>query len=180
MGLIHRDLKPGNLIASELGGIPDVLKLLDFGLVRATPREPGLEMLSFQGFIAGTPAYLSPEQAAGRMEVDARSDIYSLGAVGYFLLAGRPPFEGETPHHVMVAHLERAVPPLEAPGRDVPPDLEAVIRRCLQKDPADRFPDVMTLQQALAACRCADLWTESAAAEWWQANPINECSSENA
>ncbi len=91
MGLIHRDLKPpGNLIASELGGILDVLKLLDFGLVHATPREPGWKKLSFQGFIAGTPAYLSPEQAAGRTEVDARSDIYSLGAVGYFLLAGRP------------------------------------------------------------------------------------------
>ncbi|MGD0045099.1 MAG: serine/threonine-protein kinase, partial [Isosphaeraceae bacterium] len=90
MGLIHRDLKPGNLIASELGGILDVLKLLDFGLVHATPREPGWKKLSFHGFIAGTPAYLSPEQAAGRTEVDARSDIYSLGAVGYFLLAGRP------------------------------------------------------------------------------------------
>ena len=180
MGLIHRDLKPGNLIASELGGIPDVLKLLDFGLVHAAPREPGWEKLSFQGFIAGTPAYVSPEQAAGRMEVDARSDIYSLGAVGYFLLAGRPPFEGETPHHVMVAHLEQPVPPLRVRGREIPPDLEAVIRRCLEKDPADRFPDVMSLNEALAACRCADHWTESAAAEWWQAHPINQCSSENA
>jgi len=179
MGLIHRDLKPGNLIASELGGIPDVLKLLDFGLVHATLREPGWEKLSFQGLIAGTPAYLSPEQAAGRTEVDARSDIYSLGAVGYFLLAGRPPFEGETPHHLMVAHLEQPVPPLRVPGREIPPDLEAVILRCLEKDSANRFPDVMSLHQALAACLCADLWTESAAAEWWQAHSRNECCSED-
>jgi eukaryotic-like serine/threonine-protein kinase len=174
IGLIHRDLKPGNLITSDLGGSPDVLKLLDFGLVQASPREPGWEKLSFQGFIAGTPAYLSPEQAAGRTEVDARSDIYSLGAVGYFLLAGRPPFEGATPHHLMVAHLEQPVPPLRVPGREIPPDLEAVIRRCLEKDPANRFPDVISLHQSLAACLCADLWTENAAAEWWKVHPPNE------
>jgi eukaryotic-like serine/threonine-protein kinase len=179
MGLIHRDLKPGNLIASKLGGIPDVLKLLDFGLVHGTHREPGWEKLSFQGFIAGTPAYSSPEQAGGQREVDARSDIYSVGAVGYFLLEGRPPFEGETPHHVMVAHLEQPVPPLRAPGQEIPPDLEAVIRQCLEKDPANRFPDVMSLHQALAACACADLWTESVAAEWWLAHSQNECCSEN-
>ncbi len=179
MGLIHRDLKPGNFIVSELGGIPDVLKLLDFGLVHAAPREAGWEKLSFQGFIAGTPAYLSPEQATGRTEVDARSDIYSLGAVGYFLLSGHPPFEGETLHHVMVAHLEQAVPPLPAPGREIPPDLEAVIQQCLEKDPANRFPDVISLNQALAACHCADLWTESAAGEWWRAHPLNELRQEN-
>ena len=103
LGLIHRDFKPSNRITCELGGVPDVLKILDFGLVRGAPRELGWEKLSFQGFIEGTPAYVSPEQAACRMEVDARSDIYSLGAIGYFLLAGRPPFEGDTPHHVMVA-----------------------------------------------------------------------------
>ena len=94
-----------------------MLKILDFGLVRGAPRELGWEKLSFQGFIEGTPAYVSPEQAACRMEVDARSDIYSLGAIGYFLLAGRPPFEGDTPHHVMVAHLEQPVPPLRVCGR---------------------------------------------------------------
>ena len=180
LGLIHRDLKPSNLITCELGGVPDVLKILDFGLVRGAPRELGWEKLSFQGFIEGTPAYVSPEQAACRMEVDARSDIYSLGAIGYFLLAGRPPFEGDTPHHVMVAHLEQPVPPLRVCGREIPPDLEAVIGRCLEKDPADRFPDVMSLHQALGSCVCADLWTESAAAEWWEAHPISQCSSENA
>jgi serine/threonine-protein kinase len=78
----------------------------------------------------------------------------------------------------MVAHLEQAVPPLRVPGLEIPPDLEAVIRRCLEKDQANRFPDVMSLHQALAACRCADLWTESVAAEWWQAHSQNECCSE--
>jgi serine/threonine-protein kinase len=168
LGLVHRDLKPGNFIVSQLGGVPDVLKLLDFGLVRNTPGNPDHERLSFHGYVIGTPAYLSPEQAAGQRDLDARSDLYSLGAVGYFLLSAHAPFQGRTPHHVMVAHLEQPVPPLCAPGGTIPADVEAVIRRCLAKDPSDRYPDVLSLEGALAACTCAAEWTESRAARWWQ------------
>jgi len=103
-----------------------------------------------------------------------------LRAVGYFFLAGHPPFKGETFLDLLIAHRQQPVPPSSLPGRDVPADLEAVIRRCLEQDPANRFPDVMSLHQALAACRRADLWTESAAAQWWQAHPIDECASETA
>jgi len=181
LGLIHRDLKPSNLLASQLGGMPDVLKVLDFGLVHTAPEEQDSERMTLQSYMAGTPAYVSTEQIAGGGKlVDARSDIYSLGAVGYFLLAGHPPFKGETFLDLLIAHRQEPVPSSFLPGTDVPADLDAVIRRCLEKDPANRFPDVMSLHEALAACRCADLWTESAAAEWWKARPINECSSENA
>ena len=79
--------------------------------------------------------------------------------------------KAETFLELLIAHRQEPVPPSSLPGRDVPADLEAVIRRCLERDPANRFPDVMSLHQALAACRCADLWTESAAAQWWQAHP---------
>jgi len=181
LGLIHRDLKPSNLLASPMGGMPDVLKVVDFGLVHTAPGEQDLERMGLQSDMAGTPAYISPEQIAGDgKRVDGRCDIYSLGAVGYFLLAGHPPFKGETFLELLIAHRQEPVPPSALPGRDVPADLEAVIRRCLERDPANRFPDVMSLHQALAACRCADLWTESAAAEWWQTHPIDECASETA
>jgi serine/threonine-protein kinase len=170
-GLIHRDIKPGNLMTSLLGGTPDVLKLLDFGLVRKAPRDLEQERLSLHGSIVGTPAYLSPEQASGQWDLDARSDIYSLGAVGYYLLSGHPPFKGKTPHHVMVAHLEHPVPPLSVPGREIPPDLEGVISRCMEKNPAQRFPSARSLEEALADCDCANEWTEAMAARWWQDQP---------
>jgi serine/threonine-protein kinase len=168
LGLVHRDIKPGNLIVSQLGGVPDVLKLLDFGLVRSAPGDRDQERLSLQGYVIGTPAYLSPEQASGQRDLDARSDIYSLGSVGYFLLSGHPPFEGKTLHHVMVAHREQPVPPLCAAGGTIPADVEAVIRRCLEKDPSHRSPDVVSLEHALAECTCAEEWTQSKAARWWQ------------
>ncbi len=177
LGLIHRDIKPSNLIACQLGGISDIVKLLDFGLVKTTSGTQDPEGLTLRGLIAGTPAYLSPEQAASRGELDARSDIYSLGTVGYFLLTGRPPFEGETPVHLLMAHLQQAAPPLSASGRECPADLEAVIARCLEKNPDDRFQDVIVLERALAACQCAGHWTESEAARWWEAHRAVEAHS---
>jgi eukaryotic-like serine/threonine-protein kinase len=174
LGLIHRDIKPSNLIACQLGGISDIVKLLDFGLVKTTSATRDLEVLTLRGLVAGTPAYLSPEQADSRGDLDARSDIYSLGSVGYFLLTGRPPFEGETPLHLLMAHLQQAAPPLSAPGRECPADIEAVIARCLEKDRDDRFPDATVLERALAACQCSDRWTESEAASWWEEHRAEE------
>jgi eukaryotic-like serine/threonine-protein kinase len=174
LGLIHRDIKPSNLIACQLGGISDIVKLLDFGLVKTTSATRDLEVLTLRGLVAGTPAYLSPEQAASRGDLDARSDIYSLGSVGYFLLTGHPPFEGETPLHLLMAHLQQAAPPLSAPGRECPADLEAVIARCLEKNRDDRFPDATVLERALAACHCSDRWTESDAARWWEEHRAEE------
>jgi serine/threonine-protein kinase len=123
--------------------------LLDFGLVRPTSNA-GDERLTQEGTIYGTPAYLSPEQADGRDNLDARSDVYSLGAVAYFLLAGRAPFAGRSVMLTIVAHLTDPPEPLTSHRPDVPAELEAVVLRCLAKNPADRFPDMDSLDVALA------------------------------
>src|SRR5947209_11735649 len=91
IGLIHRDIKPGNVFVAQRGGLYDVAKLLDFGLVKPVTELPAAR-LTQEGAIAGTPLFMSPEQAQGHPDLDARSDIYSLGAVAYNLLSGRPPF----------------------------------------------------------------------------------------
>jgi serine/threonine-protein kinase len=149
-GLTHRDIKPGNVMICERGGIRDVAKLLDFGLVRPPRCETDGEKLTQDGMVTGTPAYLSPEQADGRDDVDVRSDIYSLGALAYFLLTGRPPFAGRSTINTLAAHLyEKPQPPSEF-RPDVPADLEAVVLRCLAKEPAERFQDVKSLERALA------------------------------
>lgn len=146
-GLTHRDVTPGNILVCERGGVHDLAKLLDFGLVRGPLMGGEGGKLTLKGAIAGTPAFMSPEQAAGLEGLDGRSDLYSLGAVAYFLLAGRPPFVREAAVEVMAAHLrEGASPP---PG---PEDLQAVVLRCLEKDPARRFADAGALEQALARC----------------------------
>src|SRR5262249_38675209 len=112
LGLIHRDIKPGNVMICERGGIPDVAKLLDFGLVLPPISEANETKLTRDGMIAGTPAYISPEQAGGEETVDARSDIYSLGALAYFLLTGQPPFAGRSGMKMLAAHLyEQPEPP---------------------------------------------------------------------
>jgi serine/threonine-protein kinase len=113
---------------------------------------------------------MSPEQARGQGDLDARSDIYSLGAVAYALLSGRPPFERASPLEVMIAHAHDAVVPPSQFQADVPTDLERVILRCLAKRPEDRFQDIDSLEQALADCAAADQWTQAQAARWWQGN----------
>src|SRR5205807_384146 len=144
----------------------DVAKLLDFGLVKPVAEIPSAR-LTQDGAVSGTPLFMSPEQARGLGDVDARSDIYSLGAVAYALLTGRPPFERTSPLEVMIAHArDEAVPPSQLHA-DVPADLEAVIVRCLAKRPEDRFQDAESLEQALAECAVADEWTQSDAARWW-------------
>jgi serine/threonine-protein kinase len=124
--LIHRDVKPGNVLVCQRGGQHEVAKLLDFGLVRANSLAGDVEKLTGDGAIAGTPAYMSPEQAAGKVEVDARSDLYSLGAVAYFLLTGQPPFVRDSTVQTLAAHLAE---PVVAPDRhrpDIPDDLQSV------------------------------------------------------
>jgi serine/threonine-protein kinase len=152
-GLTHRDIKPGNVMVCERGGIPDVAKLLDFGLVLPPGGQADGEKLTQDRAITGTPAYLSPEQAGGQEAVDARSDLYSVGALAYFLLTGRPPFAGRSSVKMLAAHLYEEPEPLSARRTDVPRDLEAVVLRCLAKNPEARFPDAESLDAALAACQ---------------------------
>jgi serine/threonine-protein kinase len=175
LGLVHRDIKPANVMVCERGGAHDVVKLLDFGLVKAVGLGGGDDKLTQEGVLAGTPAYMSPEQAAGQEGLDARADIYSLGAVAYFLLAGQPPFPRGSALAAIAAHLREPVRPLAGIRTDVPADLEAVVLRCLEKDPARRFADVGGLGEALASCGCAGQWSEEMAARWWQAQASRAC-----
>src|SRR5262245_10047837 len=164
-GLIHRDIKPGNVMICERGGIRDVAKLLDFGLVLPPAGDADADKLTQDGTVAGTPAYLSPEQAGGQEAVEARSDIYSVGALAYFLLTGFPPFPVRTAMKTIAAHLYEVPEPLSRRRTDVPADLEAVILRCLAKEPNARFPDAESLNAALSSCCVADQWTAKGAAQ---------------
>jgi serine/threonine-protein kinase len=166
-GLIHRDIKPANIFAAQRGGVYDVAKLLDFGLVKPVIEDQPIH-LTADGSIAGSPLFMSPEQALGDAKPDARSDIYSLGAVGYYLLTGRPPFESDKPIKVLFAHAhEPVLPPTKLlPG--IPADLEQVILRCLAKKPAERFQSAAVLRDALTACERADRWNRASAAAWWK------------
>jgi serine/threonine-protein kinase len=137
LGLLHRDLKPANLFAAVRGGHYDVAKLLDFGLAKPLS-DLDTAQLTADGTITGSPLYMSPEQATGDKEPDPRSDIYSMGGVLYYLLAGRPPFEDEKPLKVLISHAHDPVPPLSQFRDDVPLDLEGVVMRCLSKNPEDR------------------------------------------
>ena len=133
--------------------------------VSARPSTAGL---SGEGQVLGTPLFMSPEQARGGRELEERSDIYSLGAVAYYLLTGRPPFDEGDGKEVMIAHARDPVIPPSQLQAGIPEDLEHVVLRCLAKDPSSRFPDADHLDQALGECACATEWDLSRAARWWR------------
>ena len=166
LGLVHRDLKPANVFVAVRGGETDVAKVLDFGLVKLT-REPEAAVLSREMTVSGTPQYMAPEQAMADRSLDARADIYALGAMMYTTLTGRPPFTGENAFAVMMAHARDPVVPPSKVRPDIPEDLERVVLSCLAKKAADRFPDVKTLRKALAACVSAADWDSEKAERWW-------------
>jgi serine/threonine-protein kinase len=175
-GLIHHDVKPSNIFAARRGQMDDVAKLLDFGLVLpvAAARGPqpagaatATSASAGPGRILGTPMFMSPEQSLGDRDLDERSDIYSMGAVAYYLLTGRPPFDRGGSVGVMIAHAYEPVIPPSSLRAGIPEDLERVVLRCLAKDPSARFPDALSLERALGACACAADWDQDRAARWW-------------
>ena len=169
-GLIHRDIKPGNIHVTERGGEYDVVKLLDFGLVAyhvdletppdATKAEAAdgsggdskESHITGDGHILGTPAFMSPEQAQG-IEVEARSDLYSLGCVAYFALVGRAPFDRPTVAASWDAHINVPPPRPSETRAAVPADLDAIILRCLAKHKEERYASARELEDALANCQ---------------------------
>jgi serine/threonine-protein kinase len=168
IGLIHRDIKPENVILCERGGIPDVAKVVDFGLVRDLEPASGAR-LTQANVIHGTPLYLSPEAIRAPDAVDARSDLYGLGAVGYYLLTGTHVFGGATTVEVCSHHLHsQPVPPSERLGRPVPAGLERLILACLEKEPARRPATAAELRDALGDLDDVGSWGERDAREWWQ------------
>jgi eukaryotic-like serine/threonine-protein kinase len=169
-GLIHRDVKPSNIIASYRGGVADLCKLLDFGMVKDIQRQDVETELTKRGGIAGTPAFMSPEQASGHAAIDGRSDIYCLGAVGYYLLTAKVPFSG-TAIEIMAAHLYRLPTPIVELVNDVPEDIAELVHQCLEKDPSRRFQTAGELQERLEQLAAKYPWTPVQSLNWWQAVP---------
>jgi hypothetical protein len=171
VGLIHRDIKPANVFLCDRGGIPDSVKVLDFGLVKhvSDSRQAlaGTEFDNEEG-IVGTPNFIAPETIKDCNRSDVRSDLYSLGALGYFLLTGREVFDGDSISELCRKHLtEIPVPPGARIGKTFDPRLESLLMRCLEKDPAARSQSARELAQSLAACRLAEQWTLERRAAWW-------------
>jgi hypothetical protein len=168
IGLIHRDIKPANIALCERAGVHDVVKVLDFGLVK----ELGTDSASTTtAALTGTPLYLSPEAITAPEKVDGRSDLYAVGAVAFWLLTGTHVFEGKTIVEVCSHHLHtQPESPSARLGSHVPADLEAVIARCLEKDPEKRYASAEALAHAFDACESIDDWGDALAADWWKNN----------
>ena len=164
-GLIHRDIKPGNIFVSERGGIRDYTKLLDFGVVREVKVTPSPSSTVIM--VAGTPAFMAPEQVTHPTQTDARSDIYSLGMVAYYMLTGQIPFKGKSAIEIMMAQIHDDPDPPSAHQSGIPADVEAIVLKCLEKDPDKRMPNAHELRQALLQCDCARDWTLEKANAWW-------------
>ncbi len=170
IGLIHRDIKPSNIILTRRGGLLDFVKLVDFGLVKVV--DPGTaEALTPFDSIVGTPLYLAPEAIRRPEQSDARSDLYAVAAVGYFLLTGRPPFEGRSVTDILFQQVSiDPEPPSARRAHTVTPDLELLLLRCLAKDPANRPASARAMAEALENIS-ASAWTSSDAEAWWQTHP---------
>ena len=170
LGLIHRDIKPGNIFLCRRGGVPDCVKVLDFGLVReyraeaAEAADAGDEQL-----IEGTPWFMPPEAIKGSAPADPRSDLYSLGALGYFLLTGQYIFDAETIAEVHEKQLTAVpIPPSERTTNPISPELERILLCCLEKDMGQRPQSAADLRLWLLATPAAAEWTLEARATWWE------------
>lgn len=149
LGLLHGDVKPANVVLCGPGGGDEHVKILDFGLAREIPGT-GRRSASPAAEVAGTPLYLSPEALVAPEQVDGRSDLYAVGAIGYFLLTGVPPFSGKTALQVFLQHVHAApVPPSKLAKRPIPPELEATILSCLAKAAGERPESAAALCRAL-------------------------------
>ena len=146
-GVVHRDIKPDNILLDAVTGRPMVT---DFGIARAMDSS-GDSRLTATGMAIGTPAYMSPEQAAGDREIDGRSDLYSLGVLGYQMLTGEPPFNAGSTPAMLVKHISEVPIPVQQRRNDVPTDLARTVMMLLEKDPKDRFPSASALVAALDA-----------------------------
>jgi eukaryotic-like serine/threonine-protein kinase len=165
---IHRDIKPANVFVCRGRALPDLVKVLDFGLVKDLAGAESGPDLTVAGALVGTPLYIAPESITRASGPDARTDLYSLGAVAYRLLCGSPPFAGRTSVEVCAHHLHTpALPPSERTHRPIPADLEAVVMRCMQKAPEERFATAMDMTAALDRCADAQAWTLATAQAWW-------------
>ncbi len=165
--LVHRDIKPANVMLTERGGVPDVVKILDFGLVKEEGTMQASPNVSAANVILGTPHYMAPEAILDPSTVDGRTDLYAVGATAYFLLTGERVFEGTNLVAICSQHLHE--PPARASAKrpDVPPALEDLVLACLAKKPEDRPKDAADLAARLRACGVPE-WTRAEARAQWE------------
>jgi serine/threonine protein kinase len=165
-GLVHRDVKPANIVLCERGGLHDVAKVVDFGLVKRAAQQDS--SLSMNQVILGTPLFLAPEAITDPEHVDGRSDLYACGAVAYFLLTGQPVFDGASLVEICSHHLYTQPQPLSARlGHALPTLLEQLVLRCLAKRPDERIESAGALVAALSECG-VPVWTDAEAKLAWQ------------
>jgi len=148
VGIVHRDIKPANLFLACRPDGGNAIKMLDFGISKAMRSRPEEKVLTGQA-VLGSPVYMSPEQLRNAKDIDARADIWSLGVVAYELLAGKPPFDGDGVGEIFAAILEKEPEPLHMQNWRLPPEVSAVIAKCLQRKPDDRWQDAAALSRAL-------------------------------
>jgi serine/threonine-protein kinase len=170
VGLVHRDVKPANIYVCRKGLRDDFIKVLDFGLVKASWAEETTDTrLTMEGMAGGTPAYIAPEVALGNREIDARVDLYALGCVAYWLVTGHTVFDAQTPIQMALHHAHTPpLPPSQRTEMAVPEPLERLILCCLEKDPDKRPASALELAERLAACPLPSRWTPDRARRWWQ------------
>jgi eukaryotic-like serine/threonine-protein kinase len=171
-GLIHRDIKPRNIMLCKLGLEYDFVKVLDFGLVKSLRgADQGESMMTMEGVTTGTPAYLPPEIALGKRDIDGRADLYSLGCVAYFLLTGHLVFEASSAMAFAIAHAQTAPAPLsERSELPIPVGLEAIVMQLLEKDPSRRIENAWELARRLRLLKDVPEWCPDRAAQWWETN----------
>jgi eukaryotic-like serine/threonine-protein kinase len=171
LGLVHRDIKPKNILLCQLGLQYDFVKVLDFGLVKALRQHTDNTLVTQDGLATGTPAYMAPEVAMGSDDIDGRADLYSLGCVAYFLLTGQLVFTETGAMAQAIAHVQqKPIPPSQRTELPIPAGLEAVIMQLLEKDPGNRIGSAYELARKLRAIRDIPEFCPYAAADWWSTN----------
>jgi len=174
LGLIHRDLKPGNIFLCRRGGLADCVKVLDFGLVQEVRNDPAAVTPADGEFmIEGTPWFTPPEAINGSTPIDARSDLYALGALGYYLLTGQYIFDAETVEEIFEKQLsELPVPPSQRTANPINSELETILLRCLEKIPSARPASAGELRTLLLDNPMAAAWTPELRLAWWDAYEV--------
>jgi serine/threonine-protein kinase len=169
-GLVHRDIKPANIYLCRMGLEYDFVKVLDFGLVKYRKRPAGEQTLATLDYhTSGTPAYMAPEVILGGTDVDRRADVYALGCVAYYLLTGELVFEADTPMKMLMQHVQEIpLPPSERTELPIPPELDAIVMACLEKDPNKRPQNAEELLRIACNCQTCEGWNQAAAKAWWE------------
>jgi serine/threonine-protein kinase len=171
IGLIHRDVKPANILICVRGGVADLVKIVDFGLVKSLNNEALDATHTAMNQIVGTPLYMPPEAMTSPDSLGPRGDLYALGAVAYFLLAARPPFTGQSVVEICAHHLHsQPVSPSEFRADPVPAELESIVMRCLAKNVDERPASAAALAQMLSECQVGAAWSGESARGWWSSH----------